>query len=91
LLPDGQGEGWKDSSELVPELNHAIHAYLARTPSSLMLTSVEDLLGDRTQINVPSTVDSYPNWSLKIPVSLAELRADPRPQRLAAVLRAVRP
>jgi 4-alpha-glucanotransferase len=90
LLPDGS-EGWLDSRHVPPELSDAIHAYLARTPSRLMMTSCEDLIGDRTQINVPGTFDSYPNWSLKVPVTLRELQADPRPGRLASLLETIRP
>jgi 4-alpha-glucanotransferase len=73
------------------ELSHAIHAYVARTPSCLMLVSLEDLIGHRAQINVPGTLDEYPNWSLKIPLRLEDLRVDPRPRELVAVLRAIRP
>ncbi|MGH7230143.1 MAG: hypothetical protein ACREJU_02140, partial [Nitrospiraceae bacterium] len=51
----------------------------------------EDLLGHRAQINLPGTVDVYPNWSLKIPLALDSLRADPRPREMAAILRAIRP
>ncbi|HJU03715.1 MAG TPA: 4-alpha-glucanotransferase [Nitrospiraceae bacterium] len=78
-------------SDWSAKLSHAIHAYVARTPSCLMLVSLEDLLGHRAQINVPGTLDAYPNWSLKMPLELEALRADPRPQELTAVLRAIRP
>ncbi len=87
----GDSKTWSDSFDWSLELAEAVHAYVARTPSRLLLVSLEDMLGERAQVNLPGTVDAYPNWSLKIPLALDALRVDPRPQRLAAVLRNIRP
>ncbi|MGH7252302.1 MAG: 4-alpha-glucanotransferase, partial [Nitrospiraceae bacterium] len=77
--------------DMTPDLCRAIHAYLARTPSWVVLANLEDVLGEVAQINVPGTVTQYPNWSRKVSLSLEELRRDPRLRQLASALRAVRP
>lgn len=51
----------------------AIHSFLARSPAALMVLNVEDILGSTTQINMPGTVDEYPNWRLKLPCALESL------------------
>jgi 4-alpha-glucanotransferase len=91
LLPQGLTEESAAAQGMTEALCRAIHAYLARTPSWVVLASLEDVLGEVAQINVPGTVDRYPNWSRKSSLSLEDLREDPRPDRLAAALRAIRP
>jgi len=83
--------GGSAAPDLTPDLSEAIHRYLARSPSMLMLATLEDLLGEARQINLPGTVDTYPNWSYKSSHTLDEARREPRAERLAAVLRAERP
>ncbi|MCS6897564.1 MAG: 4-alpha-glucanotransferase [Nitrospira sp.] len=75
---------------LTEELALAIHRYLARTPAWLMLVTVEDVIGVRDQINLPGTVDCYPNWRRKLPLTVEELMSDRRFERLANELRSVR-
>ena len=89
LLP--ASAGGSAEPDLTPELCEAIHRYVARAPSMLMLASLEDLLGEGRQINLPGTLDSYPNWSYKSSHTLDEARREPRAERLAAVMRAERP
>jgi 4-alpha-glucanotransferase len=76
---------------MTAELCRAIHAYLARTPSWVVLANLEDVLEEMAQVNVPGTVTQYPNWSRKTSLSLEALRRDPRLRELASALRAVRP
>lgn len=45
----------------------AVYAYLARTPSMLVMATAEDVLGDSEQPNLPGTVDEHPNWRRKLP------------------------
>ncbi|MBI4400617.1 MAG: 4-alpha-glucanotransferase [Nitrospirae bacterium] len=87
LLPSGLTEDPASAPEMTPELCRAIHVYLGRTPSWVVLASLEDVLGEVAQVNVPGTVDSYPNWSRKTALTLEDLREDPRPHQLAAMLR----
>lgn len=88
LLP----EDLRDAREtaMTPALCQAIHAYLGRTPARLMLATLEDLAGERAQVNLPGTVDSHPNWSRKIrPVD--DLRHEDRAARVSGILRELRP
>jgi 4-alpha-glucanotransferase len=50
---------------------------LAEAPSALVAATLEDALGVTERPNMPGTVDSWPNWSLALPVPLEELEADP--------------
>ncbi|MEW5421080.1 glycogen debranching protein GlgX [Amorphus sp. 3PC139-8] len=55
----------------------AIHAFLAKTPSDLVMLQAADLLAEKAPVNVPGTDREWPNWRLRLP---EELTAD----RLAA-------
>jgi 4-alpha-glucanotransferase len=50
----------------LPELVDAVHRFLAASSARLFLAQLDDLLGEADQINVPGTVDSYPNWGRKL-------------------------
>jgi 4-alpha-glucanotransferase len=52
-------------------------AYVARSPSPLMLAPLEDLLGLAEQPNLPGTIDEHPNWRRRLPVEARELFATP--------------
>lgn len=91
LLPGGLADDPALVPEMTVELCCAIHAYLARTPSWIVLAALEDALGELAQKNVPGTLDSYPNWSRKSALPLEELQVDAGLHRLAAVLRGLRP
>jgi 4-alpha-glucanotransferase len=91
LLPEGVPADAAAVPEMMPALCRAVHAFLARTPSRIVMASVEDAVGERHQINLPGTVERYPNWSRKLALTLDELQDDPRPWELAAVLRTLRP
>ena len=64
LLPAGSPRKAHAIPELNDELCRAVYAYVARTPSRLVLISVEDLLGDVETPNVPGE-HRYPSWRLK--------------------------
>jgi 4-alpha-glucanotransferase len=68
----------------------AMHAFLAATRSRLALVSPYDIIGEVRQPNLPGTVDEYPNWRLPLPVTLEELRDDPRVRAVVGVMRAHR-
>jgi 4-alpha-glucanotransferase len=69
------------------QLAVAMHAFLAATRSRLALVSPYDMIGEVRQPNLPGTVDEYPNWRLPLPVSLEELRDDPRVQAVVDVMK----
>lgn len=82
---DDTGDGDGDGSE--EEIVVAMHALLARTPCRLLLASPYDVVGELRQPNLPGTVDEYPNWRLPLPVTLEQLRDDPRVRRVVEALR----
>jgi 4-alpha-glucanotransferase len=57
--------------------------FLARTPSRLVMIGLEDILGMHEPINIPGTVDQYPNWRRRLPLSLDQLADCQTLQRLA--------
>jgi 4-alpha-glucanotransferase len=69
----------------------AIHTLLASAASRLVLTSLPDVLGVIRQPNLPGTLDEYPNWRIRLPVTVAEFFADPHVRAVVAALRAARP
>jgi 4-alpha-glucanotransferase len=75
------------TAETEEDIVVAMHALLARTPCQLLLASLYDAVGEIRQPNLPGTVDEYPNWRLPLPVTLEELRRDPRVKRVVAALR----
>ena len=62
-------------------------AFVARTPSALLLANLDDLLGCRDMQNLPGTLDEHPNWRRKAPVPLEEWKAFGRSNRIAAAIR----
>ncbi|MCW8952526.1 MAG: 4-alpha-glucanotransferase, partial [Rhodospirillales bacterium] len=48
----------------------AVHSFLARSPAAMMVVNLEDILSSTTQVNMPGTIDEYPNWRQKLPVDL---------------------
>lgn len=65
-----------------PALNLAIHRFLAATDSALLGLQPEDWLGMTSPVNVPGTVEQYPNWRRKISVTLEVMFAEEEVQRL---------
>ncbi len=54
-----------------------VHRLVARAPSLLFATQMEDLLGLIDQPNMPGTVDEHPNWCRRLPVAIDELESCP--------------
>ena len=52
------------------ELAQSIQRYLARSGSMLLMVQLEDLLCETNQVNVPGTIDEYPNWRVKLSTEL---------------------
>ncbi|WNG87551.1 4-alpha-glucanotransferase [Mycobacterium sp. ITM-2016-00317] len=87
LLPPPDGAGPADEPDET-SIIVAMHRFLASTPSRLKLISPYDVIGETRQPNLPGTVDEYPNWRLPLPVSLEQLKSDPRVAEVAAAFRA---
>ncbi len=91
LLPTEVTEDLATVPAMTTELCQAIHLYLARTPSCIVLANFEDGLGELSQTNLPGTIDSHPNWTRKYAVRVDEMFCDERLHQLGAVLRSTRP
>lgn len=68
-----------------------VHRFLARSSSCLALASLDDWLGEVSQVNLPGTVDQYPNWSRKLSVPLEAMRGERLVRRLARLMCEERP
>jgi 4-alpha-glucanotransferase len=91
LLPTSVTEDVATAPSMTTELCQAIHLYLARTSSYIVLANLEDGLGELLQTNLPGTIDSHPNWTRKYAVRVDEMFCDERLRQLGAVLRSTRP
>lgn len=88
LCPVGSDPGAPD---LPAGLVAAAHRFIARTPSVLASVRLADLAGPVAPTNLPGTVDSYPNWRLRCPVSLEDLGAHPVFREVTAAMAEERP
>ncbi len=91
LLPQGVTEDLATVPVMADDLCRAIHLYLARTKSCLVLANLEDGLGELSQTNLPGTVDSHPNWTRKYACPVEAILCDERMRQLGAILRSIRP
>lgn len=91
LWPAGVVQAKALESALSTDLCMAIHAFLARTPSWIVLASLEDILAEVEQVNLPGTLNEHPNWVRKAGASLSDLRRDARLHRVAVAMRLHRP
>ena len=61
--------GCEDGSDPTQVLVEA-HRRLAGSGSGMVLATLEDLCGSPHRVNLPGTIDSYPNWRHVLPVRL---------------------
>jgi len=54
----------------------AIHRTLARAPSRILMVQLEDMIPEAPQMNVPGTIDEYPNWQPRLGADFATLFGD---------------
>lgn len=91
LLPSGVSDNPAQVPAMTPALCRAIYAYLARTPSWLVLANLEDGLEEISQTNMPGTVENHPNWTRKYASPIDSVISDERLRELGACLRSARP
>ncbi|MBX3619102.1 MAG: malto-oligosyltrehalose synthase [Rhizobacter sp.] len=91
LLSDEAHIDASGTQPIHPAVAEAVHAWVASTPSQLMMVQMEDALGVPDQANLPGTVDEHPNWRRKLPLGLEAMAHNPRLSSLAARVAAVRP
>lgn len=72
VLPDaGQAAVSEDTPPL--DIVAALHRLLSQSRSLLIAVRLADMVGEARSTNVPGTQDEYPNWRLKLDVSLEEI------------------
>jgi (1->4)-alpha-D-glucan 1-alpha-D-glucosylmutase len=86
-----EGEVNPVDSPMTPELTAAVYAYLAKTPSRLLVVQPEDVLGVVEQANMPGTVEEQPNWRRKLPLAVEEIENDARFHATTETLARLRP
>jgi 4-alpha-glucanotransferase len=69
------------------DVRRAIHAFLASSAASLFAAQLDDLLDEAEQLNVPGTVDAYPNWRRKLSVGLEDPKLKDALEELAQIAR----
>lgn len=67
-------------------LHRAIMAFLASTPSMIMLVNQEDLTREPHQQNLPGTTSQYPNWGRKMRFTIEQLESDRQAREWTAQL-----
>ena len=63
----------------------SIAEFLAQTPSRLVAIALDDVMGTREQVNVPGTVDEYPNWRRRLPLPIEDLEGHDHFKNVAEV------
>ncbi|TAJ82362.1 4-alpha-glucanotransferase [Reyranella sp.] len=66
--------------DTAPAVDAAL-AFVARSPSPLMIAPLEDLLGLADQPNLPGTIDEHPNWRRRLNLPAATLFESPDVRR----------
>lgn len=79
------------SGQKVPSrLTEVLYSYLASAPCCLLLVQLEDILGQKEQMNVPGTNQEYPNWRCKLPKMIENLYNDENMKRICGAIRQIR-
>jgi (1->4)-alpha-D-glucan 1-alpha-D-glucosylmutase len=78
LLPAGITPADAATIAWSPALTAAVHAYLSRSPATLMMVQMDDLTGQTRQANLPGSISEYPNWRRRMTAALEDLGADPK-------------
>lgn len=86
LLPHQSDED-STASAVSPELVAAVHRYLALSPAMLLMVQIDEMTEEEKQINLPGTVDEYPNWRRRVSLPVEKLSAAPVTQALKQALR----
>jgi len=90
LLDALQDAGLADATLDVDALFIAAHAFLARSRAALATVQIDDLTGETTPVNVPTTSDDYPNWRRRLSQTLEQIAAGPRLAAIAQLFKAER-
>lgn len=79
------GEGYPEGIE------EALHAFLAKTSSKVVLLQPEDIFGVDKRQNFPGTdVDKYPNWRRRLPINVEDMESGEAYKRNIAAVKKFR-
>ncbi|MDP3082856.1 MAG: 4-alpha-glucanotransferase [Rubrivivax sp.] len=78
LLPPGVSSDAQALPALDAACMRALHLYLARSPSQLVVAQLEDMLLALDAVNLPGTTDPQPNWRRKLTLALEDWAGDER-------------
>jgi 4-alpha-glucanotransferase len=81
---DGSEDSYGDA------LAVAIHVFLARSNSALVVVQAEDLVGMVDPVNVPGTSDEHANWQRKMSCDLDGIFRSAQVRRLLDAVQAAR-
>lgn len=90
VVPEAFAADPQADGEALQTLVLAIHRFLARSPARLMMVNLDDLALEEAQVNLPGTVDQYPNWRRRLGRTLESILADPGFARTAEAVRGER-
>jgi 4-alpha-glucanotransferase len=76
--------------DVVRRLIVAIERFIARTPARLAMVNLDDALLEIEPINIPGTIDEYPNWRRRLSRPVEELPDDPFVRKLVSAVAAER-
>jgi len=71
----------------IEQVIEAAHRLLSRSPSLVLLATLEDAMACVERPNMPGTTEQWPNWSLGLPGGLEALQTAELPRRIAQTLR----
>jgi (1->4)-alpha-D-glucan 1-alpha-D-glucosylmutase len=73
LLPAGVSASPAALPAMTPELARAVHVFVARTPSRLVLIQLEDVIGELEQVNLPgASPQRHASWRRKLALPLEQ-------------------
>lgn len=82
LLPElGDEARWDDRLYL------ALHEFIARTPTKLLLVQFEDVLFQERQVNLPGVSEGYPSWRHRLSVAIDSFNDLPAFRSMSDALR----
>jgi glycogen operon protein len=100
-------KGWRQSAsqEDVEKLERALsdhgyatgdllvdaHAFVAGSPSAVMMIQADDLSGETEPLNVPGTDLEFPNWRRRLAVEVEDLAEVPATRHVVAAVQEARP
>lgn len=70
-----------------PDLVTKAHAFVARTPSALMLVQADDLTGETESLNVPGTDQENPNWRRRLSVGIEDFADLPATESIISAVK----